>query len=106
MGGCTRSGVPAKSVAAADPTDAVEPWVKALREEAVAFARTADASYWNLELPVEILPYLLLGDRMSARNAERLKGLGVTHVLNVAGKDGANADIDFKASEIEHMSIE
>lgn len=58
------------------------------------------------ELPVEILPHLFLGDVISARRIERLKELGVTHVLNVAGKTAANVDINYAEHGIEHFDIE
>eukprot|EP00429_Kryptoperidinium_foliaceum_P018381 CAMPEP_0176049970 /NCGR_PEP_ID=MMETSP0120_2-20121206/24834_1 /TAXON_ID=160619 /ORGANISM="Kryptoperidinium foliaceum, Strain CCMP 1326" /LENGTH=215 /DNA_ID=CAMNT_0017383401 /DNA_START=1 /DNA_END=648 /DNA_ORIENTATION=+ len=35
--------------------------------------------------PAEILPHLLLGGEVDAKNVEALLRLGVTHVLNVAG---------------------
>ena len=35
-------------------------------------------------LPVVILPHLLLGDAQSAWDVEKLRALGVTHVLNAA----------------------
>ena len=40
------------------------------------------------DLPVEILPYLLLGDKRSAGDPHALEAFGVTHVLNVAGRYG------------------
>ena len=39
----------------------------------------------HANLPVEISPRLFLSDRKGAHNMERLKELGITHVLNVAG---------------------
>eukprot|EP00961_Rhodomonas_salina_P122228 1645885-Rhodomonas_salina.1 len=38
------------------------------------------------ELPVQISDTVFLSDAASTKNIERLKELGVTHVLNVAGK--------------------
>mmetsp|Transcript_22898 Transcript_22898/g.41542 ORF Transcript_22898/g.41542 Transcript_22898/m.41542 type:complete len:261 (-) Transcript_22898:144-926(-) len=60
----------------------------------------------SVELPVEILPHLLLGDVRSARRVEHLKSLGVTHVLNVAGRQTANVDIDYVKLGMEHVSID
>jgi len=59
-----------------------------------------------VELPVEILPHLFLGDVHSARRIERLKELGITHVLNVAGENTANADINYAEHAIEHLDLE
>lgn len=59
-----------------------------------------------VELPVEILPHVFLGDVNSARCLERLKELGITHVLNVAGKATANVDINYLEHGIEHFDIE
>lgn len=41
------------------------------------------------DLPVEILPHLLLGDKRSASSLSTLQEFGVTHILNVAGRYGA-----------------
>jgi len=59
-----------------------------------------------VELPVEILPHLFLGDVHSARRIEKLKELGITHVLNVAGEKTANADISYAEHAIEHLDFE
>lgn len=40
----------------------------------------------QFDLPVEILPHLFLGDALCARDVAKLKNIGVTHVLNAAGK--------------------
>ena len=40
------------------------------------------------DLPVEILPHLLLSDKRTANDLSLLNAYGVTHVLNVAGRSG------------------
>lgn len=42
-----------------------------------------------VDLPVEIMPHLLLGDKRSAGDLSKLEALGITHIVNVAGSHGA-----------------
>ena len=41
--------------------------------------------------PVEILPYLMLGDKRSADDLPTLEAFGITHILNVAGRSCVTA---------------
>merc|ERR1712228_345082 len=76
------------------------PWVHALRDQ----AKTPVTQ--PVSLPVEILPHLLLGDKVSARNIGLLLAMGVTHVLNVAGREADNKDIDYAACHIGHLNLD
>ncbi|KAK3279891.1 hypothetical protein CYMTET_12241 [Cymbomonas tetramitiformis] len=60
----------------------LEPWYLAVR--AVADAPSVS----RRDLPCEILPHLLYGDKGSALDTFLLQALGVTHILNVAGPAG------------------
>lgn len=80
--------------------DSCWPWIHALQAQAKAVKGGV-----AVDLPVEILPHLLLGDKRAARDVERLKDLAVTHVLNVAGEVGANADIDYASRGIRHENL-
>eukprot|EP00931_Biecheleriopsis_adriatica_P048688 TRINITY_DN28142_c0_g1_i1.p1 TRINITY_DN28142_c0_g1~~TRINITY_DN28142_c0_g1_i1.p1 ORF type:complete len:219 (+),score=34.64 TRINITY_DN28142_c0_g1_i1:21-677(+) len=82
------------------PQQSPWPWVYALRAEAKSFR--GDPS---VVLPVELLPHLLLGDQLSARDIGSLKRLGVTHVLNLAGRPASNKDVNFAGCGIEHETI-
>lgn len=57
------------------------------------------------ELPVTLLPHLLLGDQFSAWDAERLVALGVTHVVNCAGA-AARGPLDHAALGIDYCVLE
>ena len=62
------------------------PWVSAIRailENDSMYPPTA-----SVELPVEIMPHLLLGDKACTAKPELLRQRGVTHVLNMAGREG------------------
>jgi len=61
-----------------------KPWLLAIR---VACERTD--SLFSRELPVEIMPHLLLGDKRCANELALLEAFGITHILNVAGRCGA-----------------
>ena len=43
----------------------------------------------QIDLPVQILDHLLLGDKRCAGDLPTLEAFGVTHVLNVAGRHGS-----------------
>mmetsp|Transcript_15810 Transcript_15810/g.31961 ORF Transcript_15810/g.31961 Transcript_15810/m.31961 type:complete len:240 (-) Transcript_15810:115-834(-) len=62
------------------------PWVNAVRnileDESTYPANSA------IDLPVEIMPHLLLGDKACTAKPDLLRKRGVTHVLNVAGRAG------------------
>eukprot|EP00310_Coccolithus_braarudii_P008765 CAMPEP_0183372364 /NCGR_PEP_ID=MMETSP0164_2-20130417/108258_1 /TAXON_ID=221442 /ORGANISM="Coccolithus pelagicus ssp braarudi, Strain PLY182g" /LENGTH=195 /DNA_ID=CAMNT_0025549051 /DNA_START=52 /DNA_END=639 /DNA_ORIENTATION=+ len=45
----------------------------------------------KIDLPVEVMPHLLLGDKRSASELHMLEALGITHVVNVAGTFGKTA---------------
>ena len=49
-------------------------------------------------------PHLLLGDMQAASDAEGLRALGVTHVLNAAGED-ARASSEYGAG-IEYLELD
>ena len=58
------------------------PWINAVR-------RTCDQiDIKPRDLPVEILPHLLLSDKRTANDPSLLDAFGVTHLLNVAGRSG------------------
>jgi protein-tyrosine phosphatase len=63
-------------------------WIKSVRDltDPVQYPAPQGDS---LELPVEILPYLLLSDRKSAMNMTQLKQWQVTHILSVHAFSGA-----------------
>ena len=46
----------------------------------------------GVELPVEILPHLLLGDKRCAGDLATMDAFGITHILNVAGTHGRASD--------------
>ena len=45
----------------------------------------------GVDLPVEIMPHLLLGDKRCAADLPTLSAFGITHMLNVAGTHGRAA---------------
>ena len=63
-------------------TSLIAPWVKAAAE--IVLEEAADH-----DTPVEILPWLFLGDVGAAADVEGLRSLGITHVLNAAGGEVA-----------------
>ena len=63
------------------------PWVRAVRK-----AVQGSVDVRPRDLPVEILPHLLLGDKKSASEPALLEAFGITHVCNAAGKAGRQAD--------------
>ena len=42
----------------------------------------------SVDLPVEIMPHLLLGDKRCASDMAKMDAFGITHILNVAGTYG------------------
>eukprot|EP00747_Dinoflagellata_sp_TGD_P191113 gnl/TRDRNA2_/TRDRNA2_54059_c0_seq1.p1 gnl/TRDRNA2_/TRDRNA2_54059_c0~~gnl/TRDRNA2_/TRDRNA2_54059_c0_seq1.p1 ORF type:complete len:221 (+),score=37.47 gnl/TRDRNA2_/TRDRNA2_54059_c0_seq1:82-744(+) len=76
-------------------------WVHALRHE-----QRSGLLPEVKALPVDILPHLLLGDKSSARDIGRLKADGITHVLNVAGLEGMNKDIDYAGCGMSYLSLD
>ena len=62
-------------------------WIAAIRKVVDAVPR--HPRDLHRDLPVEILPHLLLGDKRSASSPFILQASGVTHILNVAGSLGA-----------------
>ena len=61
----------------------LQPWIDAIRIE------IDQIDIKSRDLPVQIMPHLLLGDKCSANDLQTLEAFGVTHVLNVAGQHGA-----------------
>ncbi|KAJ8599111.1 hypothetical protein CTAYLR_006345 [Chrysophaeum taylorii] len=57
-------------------------------------------------LPVELAPWLWLGDAACARDVPRLEALGVTHVLNVAGQGARGPVAHYDAAGIVHQTFE
>lgn len=91
-------------VKAGDANDA--PWVNAVRqivEDEATYPSTA-----AVDLPVEIMPHLLLGDKASAAKVDVLKAKGVTHVLNAAGRAGRDVATyrAYREAGIETESID
>eukprot|EP00854_Cymbomonas_tetramitiformis_P020773 gene20773-24901_t len=90
-----------------DPRDDL-PWILALRDpEILDWKRDLSTNEictiarQQEKLPVAIAPYLYLGDRECARDLEQLGKEGITHiVVNVAGRAGANLDIDYGEIEV------
>merc|ERR1712039_218683 len=60
------------------------PWLAAVRH-------IVDIPGRGVDLPVQIMPHLLLGDKRSAGDLHALDALGVTHILNVAGTYGRSS---------------
>lgn len=56
------------------------------------------------ELPVIVLPHLLLGDYGAARDAEKLQSLGVTHVVNCADAS-ARGPVEHAALGIDYLCL-
>lgn len=75
------------AIATKEPTSPPPPWawIKCLRDitdpSKSKFRRTNDAD--DVDLPVEILPWLFLADRKSAMNMVKMKELKVSHILSV-----------------------
>eukprot|EP00961_Rhodomonas_salina_P050193 674135-Rhodomonas_salina.2 len=58
-------------------------------------------------LPVQISAHVFLADTRSSRKVGRLKFMGITHVLNVAGPEGAPSSGDtFAKAAIEYKMID
>lgn len=72
----------------------------------VAAVRALDVEPMDPALPVELSAYLLLGNCKSASDLARLRELGVTHVLNVAGPAASNPSVDYAGAGIVHRSID
>ena len=80
------------------------PWVRAVRK---AIQGTMDVR--PRDLPVEILPHLLLGDKRSASDPALLKVFGITHVCNAGGRAGQQADdvlASYAAANIELLHLD
>jgi hypothetical protein len=57
-------------------------------------------------IPCELSPYLYLSDNGNAKNVEKLKSLGITHVFNVAGHRNANHDVDYGDIVVERRDAQ
>ena len=62
------------------------PWVSAI--QAILEDDTTCPPTASVDLPVEIMPHLLLGDKACTAKPDLLLKMGVTHVLNMAGRSG------------------
>lgn len=60
----------------------------------------------HANLPVEISPRLFLSDRKGAHNIERLKELGITHVLNVAGPSAKMDTYAYENAGIASLNLD
>ena len=82
------------------------PWTRAVRRiiEKPAMS-VGKALPQHVELPVEIMGHLLLADKRTASNLHTLQAFGVTHVLNVAGRSGKVADVDYAAASIASLQL-
>jgi hypothetical protein len=61
----------------------------------------------SVDLPVKIMPHLFLGDKRSAGDPHLLDALGITHVLNVAGRYGvAEAGRDHLSTSSHYLQID
>lgn len=78
----------------------------ALRPYAAAIDRILFDPPNDHALPVIILPHLLLGDACAAHDVEKLRALGVTHVLNAAGEDARGPVDDYASCSIDYMQLD
>jgi hypothetical protein len=60
----------------------------------------------EVSLPVTLLPHLLYGSKESARDVDRLRELGVTHIVNAAGRAGTHRDVGFAAAGISVLRLD
>jgi atypical dual specificity phosphatase len=77
-----------------------EPWVLALRD--IVESRPPVR---RVDLPVEILPHMLLGDQQCASDLALLQAFGVTHVLCAAGRI-AQSRADLAAAGISSLTLQ
>ena len=65
------------------------PWIKCLRDMTDPLSdnnqKYNTSTQDDVELPVEILPWLYLSDRKNAMNLQKLKRHNITHILSVCG---------------------
>lgn len=57
------------------------------------------------QLPVEILPYIFLGNAHCASNVSELKRMKITHVLNVAGPPSRGPVKEYEEARITYKEI-
>ena len=57
-------------------------------------------------MPVEIMPSLFLSDARRAHDVSRLKSLGITHVVNVAGKSAEGPAEEYCAAGINVLNVD
>lgn len=80
------------------------PWLWAVRD-IIESSTTHPAR--QPDLPVEIMPFLLLGDKRCANELHTLQAYGITHVLNVAGTAGkSRVDLEAEGIRSLHLSAE
>jgi len=89
------------------------PWVWAIREpeildwkRKVSRDNQGTVAACQAELPVEILPHLFLGDAKCARNMDRMRALGITHILNAAGISARGPVEEYKAEGIATLEFD
>ena len=56
-------------------------------------------------LPVDVTPNLYLGDAGSAADVERLKSLGITHVLNCAAGETRNMSVIYLQNGMQSLAV-
>jgi len=89
------------------------PWVWAIQDAEVLDwrCRVPEEEHRTLaamqaNLPVPILPHLYLGDAKSARNMERIRECGITHILNTAGPPARGNSEEYDADGIETLEFD
>mmetsp|Transcript_862 Transcript_862/g.2364 ORF Transcript_862/g.2364 Transcript_862/m.2364 type:complete len:246 (+) Transcript_862:69-806(+) len=82
--------------------DANVPYLATIRRE---LDRPEPKAKLHRDLPVKIMPHLLLGDRRCASDDSIIESFGVTHILNVAGKYGASDVSGFSHSSGNYLQI-
>lgn len=74
-------------------------------EEVSARAIRQAIQPWRIT-PTNHQPSLFLSDATTARNLDRLRELGITHVVNAAaGQSCPNADVDYESASIRVMRL-
>ena len=56
-------------------------------------------------LPVDVTPNVYLGDAGCAADLERLKSLGITHVLNCAAGETRNMSVEYLQNGMQSMAV-
>jgi len=89
------------------------PWIWAIRDPEVFDWRLsvpkdqqAEMSARHANLPVEIQSHLFLGDAKCAHNMERVRALGITHIINAAGRAARGVAEDYDSQGIERLEFD